>query len=448
MSIFIGQLIGFAVILFCLWKWLLPPLKKMMRERQEAVRAQLEESRAAQDKLAEAGAAGERARADAAREGSQIRDEARGDADSIRDELREQSDREVARIAEHGRGQVELNRSNLIRGLRGALGAESVDVAGRLVRGHLEDPAARSASIDRTLDELEQMASSVTGPQTEASDRIGTFSLRAASREAVRKLSTGFDARVAELDDAATAEVAADLANVVHVLNENPVLRKHLAEPSGNAEAKRALVSRLFGGKISDTAVVFVQDAAASKWSAPADFSTAIERQARVAVLLRAERAGRIDDTEDELFRAGRLLESEPKLNSLLSDTRVPVEDRVGLMERVFGGKVNEYTAALLRQTVRLLRSRGADSAVASIADLAAARRGESVAHVRSATELTQAQTERATGLLGRIYQRSISIQTEVDPELLGGLRITVGDEVIDGDVASRLAKAAGQLPR
>ncbi|GAA4400366.1 F0F1 ATP synthase subunit B/delta [Tsukamurella soli] len=448
MSIFIGQLIGFAVILFCLWKWVLPPLRKAMSARQETVRAQLEESRLAKQKLTDASAAGERARAEAAREGSRIRDEARGDADSIREDLRAQTEREVARIGEHGRGQVELNRSNLIRGLRSDLGIEAVGVAAQVVRGHLEAPAARSASVDRTLDELERMAASVDGPAVTASDRVGNHSMRAASRDSVRALSAGFDQRVSGLDDAALARLGSELADVVGVLNAQPVLRKHLAEQTDNTDAKRALVSRLFGGKISDTAVVFLQDAAASKWSVAGDFTTAVERQSRVAVLLRAERADRLDDTEDELFRAGRLLVAEPRLTGMLSDTRVPVADRLRLLEAVFGGKVNEYTDQLLRQTVRLLRHRRADGAVASIADLAAARRGESVAVIQTATELTTAQKARATDLLARIYQRRVSIQTEVDPQLLGGLRITVGDEVIDGDIASRLAKAEGQLPR
>ncbi len=447
MSIFIGQLVGFVVILYCLWRWVLPPLRTAMKARQDTVRAQLEESRLAKEKLAESAEAGDRARADAAREGSQIRDEARGDADSIRDDLRAQAEREVARIGAHAEGQVELNRSNLIRGLRSDLGAESVDVASQLVRGHLEDQAARSASIDRTLDELEQMAASVNGPAITASDRVGTKSMRAASRESLRKLSAGFDERVRHLDDAGLMTVGHELADVVAVLNSQPVLRKHLAEPSDNPAAKRQLVSRLFGGKITDTSTVFVQDAAASRWSTAADFATAIERQARVAVLLRAERADRLDDTEDELFRAGRLLVAEPKLTGMLSDVQVPFADRIRLVDAVFAGKVNDYTGQLLRQTIRLLRSRRADAAVSSIADLAAARRGESVAIIQAATLPSPAQIERATELLARIYQRKISVQTEVDPELLGGLRVTVGDDLIEGDVASRLAKAAAQLP-
>nr|HQV20259.1 F0F1 ATP synthase subunit delta [Gordonia sp. (in: high G+C Gram-positive bacteria)] len=83
-----------------------------------------------------------------------------------------------------------------------------------------------------------------------------------------------------------------------------------------------------------------------------------------------------------------------------------------------------------------------------NLAELAAARRGESVAHVVSAAPLTDSQIQRLRGVLGNIYGRTISVQTEVNPEILGGLRIAVGDEVIEADIATRLATAAQTLPR
>ena len=70
------------------------------------------------------------------------------------------------------------------------------------------------------------------------------------------------------------------------------------------------------------------------------------------------------------------------------------------------------------------------------------ARRGEVVAHVTAAADLTDAQRTRLTEVLTRIYGHPVSVQLHIDPELLGGLSITVGDEVIDGSIASRLAAA------
>ena len=74
-------------------------------------------------------------------------------------------------------------------------------------------------------------------------------------------------------------------------------------------------------------------------------------------------------------------------------------------------------------------------------------RRGEVVAHVRAAADLTAAQQDRLTELLTRIYGHPVSLQLDVDPALLGGLTIAVGDEVIDGSLASKLAAAETHLP-
>ena len=74
-------------------------------------------------------------------------------------------------------------------------------------------------------------------------------------------------------------------------------------------------------------------------------------------------------------------------------------------------------------------------------------RRGEVVAHVRSATEPTGVQRTRLTEIVTRIYGHPVSVQLDIDPALLGGLSITVGDEVIDGTISSRLAAAETRLP-
>ena len=75
------------------------------------------------------------------------------------------------------------------------------------------------------------------------------------------------------------------------------------------------------------------------------------------------------------------------------------------------------------------------------------ARRGEIVAEVQAADELTDTQRRRLAEVLARVYHQPVSVQLNVDPELLGGLSVAVGDEVIDGTLSSRLAAAATRLP-
>ncbi|MBV8346329.1 MAG: F0F1 ATP synthase subunit delta, partial [Mycolicibacterium sp.] len=157
----------------------------------------------------------------------------------------------------------------------------------------------------------------------------------------------------------------------------------------------------------------------------------------------------KVEEVEEQLFLFGRILDSQPRLATLLGDYTTPVEGRLNLLKDVLSHAegVNPVTAALLTQTIELLRGGRADDAVRALAALVVARRGEVVAHVTAAAELSNAQNRRLTEVLSRIYNHPVSTQLQVDPEMLGGLSISVGDEVVDGTLASRLAAARPRLP-
>ncbi|SIR82360.1 F0F1 ATP synthase subunit B/delta [Williamsia sterculiae] len=450
MGIFIGQLVGFLLILFVLWKYVLPPLNKAVEQRQNTVSSQMSESEAAKKRLDEARNAYDKAMSDARAESARIREEARGDADAISEEMRVQADHEVQRITEHGKSQVALNRSALVRELRAGLGLTAIELAGKRVREHLDDPGAKSDSVDRVIADLEHMADqgSDRSQISRPSDKVGVNSMRAASREAMRRLQQDFDEKSRSLGEDELTGVGEDLTKVVDLLAGEPVLRKHLAEPSDDTEGKKHLVHRLFDQQISGPAADLLATAASGKWSSTRDFTVGIERVARFALLKIADDQGKIDEVEDQLFRFGRVLSAQPRLTQLLSDSSAPIDSRLGLLDTLVGGKVDDITKKLLDQSIRLLQGRSAESAVNDLAELAAARRGQSVAKVVSAEGLDDGQRDRLKTVLGRIYGRDISLQTEKNPEILGGLRISVGDEVIDADIATRLAKASEQLPR
>lgn len=444
MSTFIGQLIGFAVIVFILVKWVVPLIKGLMVKQQEAIRVALAESAEAAKKLADADAMHAKALADAAAESSSVTDEAKQDAERIKAQLAEQAGVDAERIKTQGGQQVQLLRQQMVRQLRLGLGDDAVAKAADLVRAHVADPAAQAATVDRFLDDLDQMAPSEVVIETGA-----TAGLRAASREALANLVSEFDSIAGGLDADGLTTLADELTGVAKLLLSEGTLTKHLAEPTDNSSAKVALVDKLLTGKIGEPALKLVRTAASQRWSAEGNLVDGIEHTARLALLQRASVAGEVDEVEDQLFRFGRVLDSEPRLSALLSDYTTDPAGRAALLDKVIGdgGNANGTAAALLTQTVTLLRGERADEAVIDLAELAVARRGEVVAHVSAAAELTDAQRERLTAVLSRIYGHPVAVQLHVDPELLGGLSITVGDEVIDGSIASRLAAAQNQLP-
>lgn len=271
--------------------------------------------------------------------------------------------------------------------------------------------------------------------------------LQAASREALATAVARLNAYVDSATPSDLARVGEELFAFTRLLVEEPALRRHLGDPSVAESARIGLARKLLGGKISQAALDLVEVLVGARWSRSLDLVDGAETLARQATLAIAEKDGTLDDVEDELFRFGRILAREPELNALLTDTAAPVDGRLALLDRVLGDRVSPVTAALLRQAVRLPRSRHLDLVAEELAELAAARRDRSVAHVSAPVALTPAQEEQLTDKLARLYGRPMSLQVELDESLLGGLVVEVGNEVIDGSVAGKIAAARRALP-
>jgi F-type H+-transporting ATPase subunit delta len=274
------------------------------------------------------------------------------------------------------------------------------------------------------------------------------LALQAASRESLVDLNARLDVFVDQVGSSELEKMGDDLFAVARLLAGEKALRRLLADSSVPESARSGLVERVFGDKLQRPTVEAVAAAVVARWSRPVDLVDALETLSRNATLAAAEKAGRLDDVEDELFRFGRILDREPELSGLLANTGTPVEGRLALLDRLLSGKVSPTTATLLRQAVELPRGRHLDEVAEDLADLAAARRQRSIARVTTPVRLTTEQEQRLTDTLSRLYGRPMSVQIELDEDLLGGLVVQVGGEVIDGSVAGRLEAARRQLPR
>jgi len=445
MSTFIGQLVGFAVIILLVWRYVVPPVRKMMADQQNTVRQQLADSAAAADRLAEASRAHAKAKEDANAEAQRLTEEAQADAERIGEQLRAQAESDAERIKQQGAKQVELMRAQLIRQLRQDIGAESVHRASELVRGYVAEPAQQAATVDRFLDDLDEMASSTADIQYPVAAKM-----RSASRLALTGLLDKFNELADGLDDDGLSTLANDLTSIAELLNRETVVTRYLTQPAEDATPRVRLLERLVSGKVSEPALDVAKTAVSERWSAESDLVDAIELAGRQALLIRADKAGQLDDVEEQLFRFSRILDTQPRLAILLGDYESPADARVQLLRNVLGNAgagVNEITTDLLAKTVQLLRGRPAEEAVQELAKVAVARRGEIVAQVSAAADLSDAQHTRLTEVLSRIYGHPVTAQVSTDPELLGGLAISVGDEIIDGTLSSRLAAAQTQLP-
>ena len=155
---FFVELLAFAIILYLLAKFVIPPINRAMTVRQDAIRkefADLDEAKA------EAKAAEEEFRAqiaDARHEAARIREEAREQGAAIIAEMREQAQAEAARIVEHAHAQIEADRQQAVTSLRAEVGTLATDLAGRIVGEALDAQARQSRVVDRFLADLEGSA--------------------------------------------------------------------------------------------------------------------------------------------------------------------------------------------------------------------------------------------------------------------------------------------------
>lgn len=258
--------------------------------------------------------------------------------------------------------------------------------------------------------------------------------------------------RLDEVADGAGVEeltrLGDELASASELLLAERGLRRSMVDPSASDEARRGLVERLFESKVGGRTLETLSALVSSRWSRSLDLADGLEELGNQAILAVAEKDGALEEVEDELFRFGRIVAAQPRLAELLSDRTTPASRRVELLDRVLDDKVAAATLRLLQHAVRSPRDRHLDQVAEQLVERAAARRERSVAHVTAPLPLSEEQERRLAEVLGRIYRRPVSLQVELDPELLGGLVIRVGDEVIDGSVADRLARARQGLPR
>ncbi len=160
--------------------------------------------------------------------------------------------------------------------------------------------------------------------------------------------------------------------------------------------------------------------------------------------IARAE--GTIDEVEDELFRLARTLESNDALCNALTDERIPVARREGIVEDLLGNKVTNTTVQLVSMVVAGGRGRELPAIIDKLVQRASSAKQLEVAEVRSAVPLSADQQTRLAAALANATGKQVNVKVIVDPSVIGGIVATVGDTVIDGSIRSRLDNVKSRL--
>lgn len=270
---------------------------------------------------------------------------------------------------------------------------------------------------------------------------MATPALRGASAEAYAGLAEELSSVLSGGADAAA--VADGLFAFAGLLRSEPALRRTATDMSLAGPAKTALVEGILAGKVDDGARRIAGSSVARRWTASRDLADTLEHLSVVAtVRSTGDEAGRL---ADELFAVAQLVKANPDLRDALADPARSTADKGGLVESLLSGKVLGATQVLVtRALAGTYRTVGV--ALAEFQKVAAEVHGERVATVHVATALSDADRQRLQDALSRSYGRQVHLNVVVEPALLGGLRVEIGDDVIDGTVVARLDAARRQL--
>ena len=171
-----------------------------------------------------------------------------------------------------------------------------------------------------------------------------------------------------------------------------------------------------------------------------ADQDQTVEGYAR-GIYLVARAEGAVDRVEDEMYRFARAYEANPDLGRQLGDQHIDVATRLGIIDDLLGGKAHPQTIAALSYIVQSERARQLPAIADAVVSLAAGSRRSAVAEVRTAIPLDDEQIRRLAASLEQSSGRSVEVKVVVDPDVVGGVVVRMGDTVIDGTVARRLAE-------
>jgi F-type H+-transporting ATPase subunit delta len=258
-------------------------------------------------------------------------------------------------------------------------------------------------------------------------------------------LATLVEELAARADEGEPGRIADDLFAVAGLLRQSPTLRRVATDVSVAAKAKSDVLRGLVQDQIDPASMDLLDKAVGLRWSATRDLADALDHLAVIAVVKDAERAGHADAVEDELFEFSRVVEENSELRDALSDRTRSLDDKRQLVRTLLEGKAGPPTIRLVEQALTGT-FRTVTLALEAFRKIAAEHRNRLVAVVRVADDLDDSEVQRLESALSDQYGRPVHVNVRRDPHVIGGVKVEIGDDVIDGTVATRLDEARRRL--
>ena len=251
----------------------------------------------------------------------------------------------------------------------------------------------------------------------------------------------------------ASLQLATELFGILGTVDSSAGLRRALTDPSRTGDEKSALVKQLVGGKVSADAADIAGGLASSRWAHARDIGDALETLAATVVISVAENKSAVsasgitglEELENDLFSFNQAVAASHEVQRALSEPQASATAKTVLASRLVPS-ASEEAKVLIGQAVTQPRGIKATRLVSRFAELAAKRQQRWIATVSVTRPLTETQASRLQQGMNSLYGRELKVNVKVDPLLIGGIRVQVGDEVLDASVLTRLNELQRQL--
>ena len=231
-----------------------------------------------------------------------------------------------------------------------------------------------------------------------------------------------------------------DLFTITKVLDDSIQLERALTDPSRPVADKVAVLKELLGDNAHPMTMEIMTDLVSRRWSRARDIANAVEDFGVDAMMYYADATDATLQVSIELSELHSALLNLPVVRAKLYDYQATSEARVKLFREVFSGKtLNKVTMRLAEHATCNLRRRRYLETIQWLINKFSRHMGESMVTVTTATPLKKEQIKRLVEVYSAKVGRQVHINSVVDPTVLGGMRIQVGDEVTDNTVVAQL---------
>lgn len=243
----------------------------------------------------------------------------------------------------------------------------------------------------------------------------------------------------AVLDTQTQAELGSELLQAAAVLEGSLALVGSLTDPAATAQSKQELVAKVFAGAGAGTQAVLTT-ASGERWSNAVEFIAGVEELG-----IRAAASAQ-NGLDEELLAIEKVISENHELELTLGSKLGVAEQKAKVVHELFNGKVSATALEVAEHVVAQPRGRRIGRVLRDFAKIIADQGGAELATVTLAAPLDDARLERLQNLLSAQSGRAVKLTTVIDPSLVGGVRIQMGDNVIDGSVKARLDDLRLQL--